>query len=315
MTITVIGHLCLDVIHPRSGNLEIQSYGGIYFSLAALAHLANAETTIFPVFGVGNNDYPPFIEKIRTLPNIDASGIFKFNGPTNRVHLYYHDDQQRTECSTHIAEPIPFKRIKPYLETDMVLINMVSGSDITLDTFDLIRMSVRERHTPVYFDVHSLSLGIKEDFTRYRRPVPDWRRWLFWLHAVQMNEEEAQGLTEEQFTERELVQQITALNTPAVVITRGESGCTVYKDERKHITRHDIGGVAVTKSLDTTGCGDVFGAAYCAHYLSTKNTLQSAGYANRVAAFNATTAGSTEIDRLARFKLAEVRDSLAQGVS
>lgn len=303
MTITVIGHLCFDVIHPPSGTQEILSYGGIYFSLAALANLADPQTTIIPVFGVGKDDYPPFIDKFQSYRNVDSSCIFKFDGPTNRVHLYYRNNQRRTECSKYIAEPIPFKRIKPFLDTDMVLINMVSGFDITLETLDQIRMSTRDRHIPIYFDVHSLTLGITDDDTRFRRPLPEWRRWLFWLHAVQMNEEESQGLTEETSSEEHLVKQITALATPNVVITRGEKGCTLYYDERKRIRQHDVPGVPVAASVDPTGCGDVFGAAYCAKFLAVRNPQKAVEYANAVAAFNATIEGSTEIDRLRQYKL------------
>lgn len=318
MTITVIGHLCFDVIHPASGSTEIHSYGGIFFSLAALANLADPDITVLPVFGVGKDDYVPFMETIQHYGNVDPSGIFKFDGPTNRVHLYYRDEQQRTECSKHIADPIPFKKIKPYLDTDMVLINMVSGFDITLDTLDHIRMFTRDQHIPIYFDVHSLSLGIDRDESRFRRPLPEWRRWLFWLHTVQMNEEEARGLTNEVSSEEQLIKHITALTTPNVVITRGENGCTLYHDERKNIVRHVIPGVAVATSVDATGCGDVFGAAYCAKFLASGNPLQAVQYANTVAAFNSTIAGSAEIDRLAQYKLPQTihtTDTVTERVS
>lgn len=302
MNITVIGHLCLDVIH-YGDEKETKSYGGIFFAVAALANLLDRHATILPVFGVGQQEYAEFMERLSDYPNIEPSGIYKFKQQTNEVHLYYHNEQQRTECSKFIAEPIPFKHIKSYLDTDIVLVNMVSGFDITLETLDQIRMAVRDRHVPVYFDVHSLSLGIREDHTRFRRPVMDWRRWLFWLHAVQMNEEEASGLTEEKFIEDDFAKHVTALNTPALLITRGHNGCTAYTDERKKLTRHDVAGIPITRSVDATGCGDVFGAAYCAKYLTTRNILQSVEFANTVAAFNATIAGSTEIDRLAQFNI------------
>jgi sugar/nucleoside kinase (ribokinase family) len=118
-----------------------------------------------------------------------------------------------------------------------------------------------------------------------------------------MNEEEGHGLTGEISSEDQLIKQITALTTPNVIITRGERGCTLYSDERKRIQRHDVPGIAVAASIDATGCGDVFGAAYCAYYLATKNPLQAVEYANTVAAFNATIAGSTDIDRLAQYNL------------
>ncbi len=307
MTITVVGHLCLDVIHhpPQSNGQqrETRSYGGIFFTVATLANVVEPGTTIYPVFGVGKNEFAEFMERLRAYPKVDPSGIYKFDAPTNEVHLYYRNEQQRTECSKHIAEPVSFKRIKPYLAADMVLINMVSGFDITLDTLDEVRMSVREQHVPLYLDVHSLSLGINDDFTRVRRPLTDWRRWLFWLHAVQMNEEEAAGLSVEPYNEEYLAKQATALNLPVLIITRGARGCTAYIDERNHLARHDVAGVALEGPLDATGCGDVFGAAYCAQYLASRDVRRSVEFANTVAAFNAAIAGSTETDRLAKFTI------------
>lgn len=316
MTITVVGHLCLDVIHhsqPNGQQRETQSYGGIFFTVATLANVVEPGTTILPVLGVGKNEFAEFVERLRAYPNVDPSGVYKFDAPTNEVHLFYHDEQRRTECSRHIAEPIPFRRIKPYLATDMVLINMVSGFDITLDTLDEVRMSVREQHVPLYFDVHSLSLGITDDFTRVRRPLTEWRRWLFCLHAVQMNEEEASGLSLETFNEEYLAKQVTALNTSVMIITRGAMGCTAHIDERKHLSRHEVAGVPIESSIDATGCGDVFGAAYCSQYLASRDVRRSAEFANTVAAYNAAIAGSTEIDRLAKFTIR--RQTVRSGVT
>ncbi|MDP2210045.1 MAG: carbohydrate kinase family protein [Bacteroidota bacterium] len=304
MLITVVGHICLDVIHHADGS-ESQGYGGIFYSLAALANIADSNTKIFPVFGIGSKDYPQLIERLSAYKNVDTSGIFKTDGQTNQVHLYYQDNNHRIECSKDIAKPIPFKKIKPYLDTNMILINMISGFDITLETLDEIRMAVREEKIPVFLDVHSLSLGINEDGKRYRRSIPDWRRWLFMLHTVQMNEEETAGLANEKPDEEYLIKQITALNTNNVIITRGSKGCTLFKDEHKHIERFDFAGIETERTLDSTGCGDVFAAAYCAKYIRAKDEKISTEYANEVAAMNATFKSSNEIDRLSKFKINE----------
>jgi sugar/nucleoside kinase (ribokinase family) len=317
MKITVVGHICLDTIHRTLAAADaVQaeppaelSYGGIFFSVAALANIAPAEATISPVFGVGKNEYPALIERLQRYPNVDTAGIYKFDGPTNAVRLAYHGDERRTECSKHIADPIPFKRIKPFLDADMVLIDMISGYDVTLETLDEIRMTVREDHTPIYFDVHCLALGLDEDCVRFPRTLTAWRRWLFWLHAVQMNEEEAAALPQESFTEEQFAKQITALNTPAFILTRGAKGCTVFIDRHKHITKHDFSGAAIDRQIDSTGCGDVFGAAYCAKFLTTKDILQSVEFANSVAGFKAALVGSKDIDQLTAFRIKKQANS------
>jgi sugar/nucleoside kinase (ribokinase family) len=304
MNITVIGHLCLDVIHHIDGT-ETQGYGGIFFSVAALANLLPASDTVTPVFGVGKEDYDALIQRLQQYPNINTDGIYRFSGPTNQVHLYYQDTAERIECSEHISEPIPLKKIRAHCDADMMLVNMISGFDITLETLDEIRMETREHNTPIYLDVHSITLGIKNDFSRFYHPVELWRRWLFMIHAAQMNEEEAAALTPEKLDEPTLAKHALALNTKVLHITRGEKGCTTFVDEHKHVHRYDIGGIDVRAAIDPTGCGDVFAAAYCAHYMKTKEIFPSAQFANRVAAQKAGIAGSEHIDTISTFRLTE----------
>jgi hypothetical protein len=300
MNITLVGHICFDVIHHPDGT-ETQGYGGVYYSLATLAVVADSNTIILPVFGIGTKDYDDLIEHLKMYPNVDTSGIFKITGITNKVNLFYNDNQNRIECSENIAAPIPFKKIKSYLDTNMILINMVSGFDVTLETLDEIRMTTREDKIPIYMDVHSLSLGINEDGKRYRRPLMNWRRWLFMLHAVQMNEVETMGLTLEKYDEENFVKQITALNTDNVIITRGPRGCTLYHDEHKQIRHSNVPGLIIEKAVDSTGCGDVFGAAYCAKYIRSHDEIESVRFANEVAAFNASLDGVQSINQMAQF--------------
>ncbi|MBI5475358.1 MAG: carbohydrate kinase family protein [Ignavibacteriales bacterium] len=300
MTITVIGHPCYDVIVQPDGT-ETESFGGIYFTIATLAQLLKNTDKIFPVFGIGKSDYDEVIEKFKLYPAIDTSGIYKFNGQTNRVRLNYSSSENRIECSKNISEPVPWKKIKPFIETDLILINMISGFDLTLETLDEIRMEVRENKTPVYFDAHCLPCGVASDCTRYYKPIETWRRWLFNLHAVQMNETEASAMTVEKLTEDQLAKYVHALDTKALHITRGNKGSTVYIDIHKQVKRIDFSAVEQEKAVDTTGCGDVFGAAYCAYYLKTKDIQASTKFANAVASYNSQLPGSRQIEKLSKF--------------
>ena len=304
MKITVIGHLCLDVIQRADGS-ESEGYGGIFYAVAALANLLKARDVVQPVFGVGGGEYDAVLERLKAYPNVDVSGIYRFSGPTNSVRLMYDDRQQRIECSKNVAEPVPWKKIRPSMETDMVLVNMISGSDIALETLDEIRMAVRESHVPIYLDVHCLALGFREDHTRYYRPLEEWRRWLFMLHAVQANEQEAHSLTPDGLDEPALANQLLALGTKMLIVTRGPGGCSAFVDEHKRTKRFDVEGIPAGPEAEPTGCGDVFGAAYCARFLHSKNIAASVEFANRVAAYKAKSSGPSGIDLLASFRQEE----------
>ena len=137
MKLTVVGHLCLDVVHRHDGT-EKRSYGGIYFAVAAMANIASDADTVFPVFGVGENEFDEVRERLAKYPNVNTDGLFSFKGETNQVHLFYTDKESRTECSKHISSPIPFSRVEPFLAVQGIFLDMISGSDITLETLDQI---------------------------------------------------------------------------------------------------------------------------------------------------------------------------------
>lgn len=297
MKFLVVGHLCMDVIHPLSGP-EVKSYGGIYYAAATLATLLDESDKVVPVFGVNKSEHAALIENLRQFPNIDTSGIFKFDAPTNEVHLFYHNGGARIECSKHIATPIPYEKIRRHLSVDGILVNMISGSDITVDTLDHIRMAVRSHGIPVHFDFHSLTLGVKDNFERYRRPVTDWRRWVFMTDSIQLNEEELAGLDSQGLTEQQMIGHLMTLSVKGVLVTRGERGVTLYTFDRKKIFRKDIPGEQIENPKDVTGCGDVFGGAFLLHYVKTKSMEKAAEAANAVAARKAAFSGTEHIRTL-----------------
>lgn len=300
MKLTIIGHLCLDVIHHPDGT-ETQSHGGIYFAVGAMASIASDADTVYPVFGVGEKDFDSVRLLMAQYPNVDASGIFAYPGETNQVHLYYRNNESRTECSKHIASPIAFSQIEPFLSVQGIFLDMISGSDVTLDTLDQIRLAVRQKNIPIHIDMHCLTLGVGSDATRYRRPVSEWRRWCFMINSVQMNEEEAAGFTVEKYDEETLAKQMLPLMVNALCVTRGAKGVTMFQQEHKHLFRKEYPGLA-TGSKDPTGCGDVFGSAFLYQYCRTRSFERAAAFANEVAAANSAFSGSVEIGQLSRFK-------------
>ena len=298
MNILVIGHPCFDVIQHPNGE-ETESYGGIYYSVAALANLADEHTSILPVFPIGENEYDRYIKELSRYPAVDTSGIYPHKGPSNKVRLVYADTNTRVECSKNIFPPIPFPTVQRFLSrADGILVNMISGFDLELETLDYIRMAVRDRHVPIHLDVHSLTLGIDQEHRRSRRPLPVWRRWCFMIETIQMNEEEAAGLTPDHLDERNLALQLLALGGRGFIITRGERGATVYGQEHKHVKRHDLPPASASKVVDPTGSGDVFGAAFSCRYFQTRDVLGAAAFANEVAGLSIEFAGPGGLDEI-----------------
>ena len=303
MKFALIGHLSVDVRRGADGT-ETRSFGGIFLAVGALATIASDADVITPVFGVGEKEADEVRSSLGQFPNVDAGGIYPLAGETNEVRYFTGEDGRGIECSKHISPPIPFSRIEPYIGANGIFIDMVSGSDILLDTLDQIRLAVRSKNTPIHLDLHSLTLGVGADAARYRRPLQDWRRWCFMVNSVQMNEEEAAGLTVEQYSEEALAKQMLPLMVNAFCLTRGARGMTLFQQEHKHLLRKDLEGIP-TGASNTIGCGDVFGSAFLYAFARAKDAAKAAQFANEVAAVQSAAPNPRGFSHLSRFKVAE----------
>lgn len=283
MKITVIGHYCVDLFR-RSDGTEERKHGGIYHAVAALASLAADRDTIFPVFSVGEKDLEFVRSAFAPFKNVDLAGVYTISAPSNEV---VYDDDQPNERSLNVPPPIPFSAIKKFLSVDGVLVNMVSGQDIVIDTLDEIRLQVRGKKVPIHLDFHCLTFTVNPDGTRVRRPMPDWRRWCFMTDSVQMNEEEAAEVSAEQYSNELLAKQMIPLMVKAFLITRGGNGLTLYQEEAKHLSTENIGAAEPgAPVVSTLGSGDILGAAFLYAVLKKKNYHDAAVFAEKTAAFS-----------------------------
>ena len=283
MKLLVLGHLSLDVLHAPDGS-EREEGGGLFRALATLSAAGGKVDRFIPVAGAGKKELPTIRERLGALSGVETDGLFGIETPLHRVHYYFRNTEDFVECAKELAPPIPFSKIRSHLDVNGILINMISGVDITLDTLDEIRMAVRDDGIPIHLDIHSLTLGVNERHERFRRPLPDWRRWAFMIDTVQINEEEAAGLTEETMTEQQTVGHMLTLGVKGVLITRGAQGASLFVNEHKKVVRTDIPGAANGNPVSPIGRGDIFGAAFFHHYVKNHDLLAAAQQAHATAA-------------------------------
>ncbi len=274
MKFVLVGHFCFDVFHSGDGAEEVHP-GGIYTAAAMLSSIAGKNDTIVPVCGVAREDLSGVIETFEKLPGVSTDGFYKIDALTNRVHIFSGTNGGSITCSKDIAPPIPFERLRRHVASDGMLINMISGFDIALETLDQIRMLAREEKTVIHLDYHNLTLGLNDRHERYRRPLDTWRRWAFMLDTVQLNEEEIGGLDGSTDDEMTTVGHMLTLGPKGVLVTRGSRGVTAYVDSQKHVTRHDIDPATVADP-GTVGNGDRFGAAFLYAMVTGGNVLDAA---------------------------------------
>lgn len=291
MKLVLIGHACIDVF--RAGSTDpVREYGGILTPARVLAGLSGAGDLVLPVCGVGAQDYAAVLEQLAAFPALSTAGIIRLPGTTPEVwHASGHGvggNGRGVVCARETAPPIPFAKIRKHLAgADGILVNMMSGADIVLETLDLLRMEIRQRGVPLLLDYHNLTTTVNDRFERVRGPLPEWRRWAFMTDLVQLNEEEMAGLGPGLGSEESTAGHFLTMSVRAVVVTRGARGASVYTSEQKKIRRHDVPPPEEAPSVEITGLGDLFGAALLRHYVAGRDPVAAASHAASVAAANA----------------------------
>jgi sugar/nucleoside kinase (ribokinase family) len=306
MKYVVLGHPCLDEIVPAKGQ-PASSWGGIFYALAAMQHCARVDDRVVPVFPVGSAEAGALKTKLRGYTHLDLEGIYSVEQPTFRVRLEYDSPTTRREISRNMLPPIDFETLRPHLAgAHFLLLNMVSGRDLTLDQLRQIRIATRRPHVFIYMDVHSLVLDDPPaQGPRKFRTVANWNDWLMNVDGLQLNEEELVYFGGD---ERTLCDSAMSFrNVQMINVTRADRGVSVYARDAKGepvnevFSRIDVPPVTLGTMADCTGCGDVFGAAFLTYYAYTRHSILAAQFGAFVAAANGLTAGAAGVDRLREY--------------
>lgn len=310
MNYLVIGEPCVDVIHKADGKV-IHSYGGILYSLISMAVLARKGDNIIPVMNVGEDEFDNITSILNNYGNIKLYGVNKVKHPTRKVNLFYDlynsDKRARVEKSTEPTYTLESRQVENLLNmADALLINMISGTDITLDTLKNIR---KKFSGFIHIDIHNIVMDTREDGSRFHTHVDDWYQWCTNSDTVQMNEFEIATLSRERLGEYKIAEQI--LNNrnyeiKALIVTRGKDGVTGFTKKEKNfggekffdLEHTQIPAVENPRFADSTGCGDVFASAFTIDYSFNRDFEKSLHFANRMASLNASLQGIEELMKL-----------------
>ncbi|MDH4223668.1 MAG: PfkB family carbohydrate kinase [candidate division Zixibacteria bacterium] len=281
--LTIIGTINQDSIRLPSGRLR-RSYGGILYNILPLAQLAPESLIISPVCNLGYNIYNRIVTYLRVFKNINLKGINKVSVKNNHVYLYYSQRWNKTETLKYLVPEIEFSQIEPFLDSDLILVNFISGFDISLDCLKRIR---RKTKALIFIDVHSLLLGIKEDGKRFFRVPNCWEEYLETADIVQMNFKEIQVLSgsilDSDFKIKKIARKILNIRPEILIVTKGEKGALLFLKNKNKITRFNIGSFKVRNFTDPTGCGDVFSSGFIFSFLKTGDAILSTEFASFLA--------------------------------
>jgi sugar/nucleoside kinase (ribokinase family) len=296
--ITVIGTINKDsIIFPDGKRTE--SYGGIFYNLSALSGLGGKQLEIYPVCNLGYDVYDEVTSTLKEFGNVNSSGIYRVQRKNNHALLMIDKNSQREETLKYRVPVLRFEQVEPFLDSQVILVNFISGFDMELADLQKTKKSTKAL---IYMDIHSLTLGVDKTGKRYLRKPKRWEEYIKTVDFVQTNLPELNVLSGGKIKSRKSIRsfgiRILSLGPQALLVTLGEKGALMIYKEGGKIKFKRCKGVKVHGFKDATGCGDVFSAGFLASYLNTKDLIKSLDFANQMAAENCKISGTEKVFHL-----------------
>ena len=276
MNLLVVGHSVVDTIHYKA---EIRKKpGGIFYSVLALDSFKNKQDEIHLCTALSKTDEYLFSD----LYSKSNQQFVSFLNEISQVSLALYDEKEREEIYGSLAPnlELPVRNLNYF---DGILINMITGFDISLDQFQQLRKGFNGF---IYFDVHTFSRGISKDMKRFFRQIPDFNKWAKNIDIIQANEQELKTLFDKK-DEEEISRELLAYGIKIVIITKAESGVKAYY-RNEDIVESVFVAAEKFKVQNSVGCGDVFGAIFFYNYIRNKDIIKSLKTANKAAGCSTT---------------------------
>ena len=272
MKLSVIGQSVVDEINSKEGFFV--KPGGIFYSALTLTQVKEEDDKIFLITNISEKDSKYFKDVYNKVDLQYSNKVKKLP----KVRLKIFENKERNETYSDVKQKIFIPNTINFNETDGILLNMISGFDITTEELAKIR---KQFNGLIYFDIHSLARGVDKQNNRVFRQIPEVEKWLDNVDIVQCNENELLTITKLK-NEKEIAEFVLRMRPEILIITKGEKGATLYKKNEKEIYRKNIPALKI-KTKNKVGCGDVFGATFFYTYLLTKNETLALEKANRFA--------------------------------
>lgn len=300
--IALLGTINRDTIHTADG-VTTESYGGLLYSILALAEIAADRATIYPICNVGRDMEDVVREKLAPYPQVKLDGIRFVPGKNPHCFLDYDAQGRKRETLRYDVPQLSLSQIEPFLGCDAMCFNFITGMELALETAQGVHESAAGL---LLMDVHSLTLGIDDNRRRFWRVPPQWKAWVGCVDVVQMNEQEGALLAGESLDGEgatcRFASRVLAAGPSALIITRRYRGSElIVQDDRAEVAIHRFAAAPIGEPRDETGCGDTFLMGYTWAFLNTGDRAVASRFANRVAGINVCLRGIEGIGQIGQF--------------
>lgn len=263
MKILIVGHSVFDII-SFSGK-QVFSPGGIFYSAQQLLKISFPDDKLFICTQIDDNSKEHFLpiysefntEFIETVDSIPS------------VKLILDNSSERKEIYFNTPSKLNINKIN-FSDFDAILINMITGNDITAEDLKSIRS---QTSGIIFFDVHTLSRPMNQSGERIFSQIKNYEEWLRNIDILQTNENEFETLGVFQ-SEMERVNNLFEIGVKIILLTKGLNGSKVFYKKDNEIKSSFISAKKI-QTTNTVGCGDTFGATFFYNYIRTKNVYHS----------------------------------------
>ncbi len=286
MKILIIGQSVED--HFQNEANEVIKPGGIYYTAASLNSFKEDDDEINLLTSVSANNYNLFAPVYENFNN----SFYEQVDSIPLVYLTIHPKTERSERYKNITDSLKIS-VNDFSLYNGILINMITGFDISLETLKNIRNSFNGL---IFLDVHTLSRGLDNEMNRNFRIIPGFDEWASQVDIIQVNENELKTLYKTS-EKNEIIKKVFSNNIKIFILTKGERGARVYYKINDEIVSEYTSALKI-KTKNKVGCGDVFGAIFFYTYIKTSKIFNALYNANLAAGFTASYDYLTKMNEL-----------------
>lgn len=258
MNFLVIGHSVEDHIYYKKNHTV--KPGGIYYSAAAMNYIKDSDDEIYLC-----TSYKKEGELFTGIYEKMKPEYFNYTEIIPKVRLNIYDNKEREEIYENITDEL-FLDTTDLNRFDGILVNMITGFDLTLKQMKEIRRNYKGM---IYFDVHTFSRGLDNSMKRVFRQIPEFDKWAENIDILQVNNRELFTLAgiKDKYA---IIRFIIGKGVKYLIETKGKDGAVCCSMENDQLNIKEMPAVKVITN-NQVGTGDVFGAVFFYSYIKNKS--------------------------------------------
>jgi hypothetical protein len=238
------------------------------------------QSAVFSAFGVDHT-------VVTVLAREDKYLLHELPPDTHIIPFYSEETMEFENIYPH-SDPnhriqkakIPHNSIKPthltdinFKKFDAVILSPVSPYDIPLETMEYLY----KQNVPIYLGAQGYLRQIEDSENLVLKPWKGHENFLKLVKFLFLDEKEVKIiLNNKEFSCKQIARILSGLGPDEVIITRGDRGALIYSKNKYY----KVPVFPPQKTVDPTGMGDTFMAAYLVKKMDTENPKECAKFAS-----------------------------------